>query len=123
MALTPGQIVVLVVGGILALAGFINTVGTAVEKMGKAVKFAKAPTVELSEQIKELGNQLQELQGWREETDRKLGNDKAALEALNNGNQAVYQTLIALLDHGIDGNNIKQMEDAKAELIKNLIKK
>ena len=114
--LTPGQIVVLILGGLLALAEFINIIGTSVEKVTKAVKVAKAPNEEQNDQIRDL-------QEWRKEVDRKLGNDQSALRALHDGNQAILQTLIALLDHGIDGNNIRQMEDAKAELIKNLIKK
>ena len=116
MALTPGQIVVLVVGGILALAGFINTVGTAIEKMGKAVKYAKAPSEELSKQV-------EDLQEWRKTVDGKLGSDKQALDDIQKGNQAIFQALLALLDHGIDGNNLKQMEDAKTNIIDKLIKK
>lgn len=114
--LTPWQILVLVVGGILALAGFINTIGTSVEKISKAVKAAKAPHDELSEDVHKLLE-------WKKDVDRKLGNDQTALKTLHDGNQAIFQALLALLDHGIDGNNIKQMEDAKTNIINNLITK
>lgn len=123
MDMTPGQIFALVAGGILALAGFINTIGAAVEKIAKIINAAKAPGEEQNKQIQELQDWQTELEGWIKEVDRKLGNDQSALRALHDGNQAIFQALIALLDHGIDGNNLKQMEDAKADIIKNLIKK
>lgn len=123
MDMTPGQIFALVAGGILALAGFINTIGAAVEKIAKIINAAKAPGEEQNKQIQELQDWQTELEGWKKEVDRKLGNDQSALRALHDGNQAIFQALIALLDHGIDGNNLKQMEDAKADIIKNLIKK
>ena len=123
MDMTPGQIFALVAGGILALAGFINTIGAAVEKIAKIINAAKAPGEEQNKQIQEQHDWRTELAGWIKEVDRKLGNDQSALRALHDGNQAIFQALIALLDHGIDGNNLKQMEDAKADIIKNLIKK
>ena len=123
MDMTPGQIFALVAGGILALAGFINTVGAAIEKIGKAIDAAKAPGEEQNKQIQELQDWRTEWEDWRKDVDRKLGSDQSALRAVHDGNQAIFQALIALLDHGIDGNNLKQMEDAKADIIKNLIKK
>ena len=123
MEMTPGLIVVLVVSGVLALAEFINIIGAAIEKVGKAIKAARAPNEEQNEQIREIQEWQRQQEEWRKEVDRKLGKDQTALIALRDGNQAIFQALIALLDHGIDGNNLKQMEDAKADIIKNLIKK
>jgi hypothetical protein len=53
--------------------------------------------------------------------DRKLLNDNTHLIAVDEGARVTQRALIALLDHGIDGNNIKQMQDAKAELQNHLI--
>lgn len=112
--LSPGEIVVLIIGGLLALAGFINTIGSAAEKITKAVNAAKAPN-------ETQNTRLDELEKWREEVDRKLNNDKVQLDEIHKGLRASYQAQLALLDHGIDGNNIKQMQDAKEVLQKHLI--
>ena len=50
-----------------------------------------------------------------------LSNDKKQLDEIHDGLRASYQAQLALLDHGIDGNNIKQMQDAKTVLQKHLI--
>lgn len=95
------------------LAGIV-LIGNAAEKIAKAVKAAKAPADELRADI----NELQE---WRKGVDQKLGNDKKELDGIRDGNQAIFKALLALLDHGIDGNNITQMESAKEAVRNHLI--
>ena len=56
--LTVGEIVTLLIGGILALAGAVSTVGGAVEKIAKAVRVAKAPEQAQNEEIKEIKDTL-----------------------------------------------------------------
>ena len=99
---------------ILAAASSIVLLSNAAEKIVKAWKAAKAPNVKQDEAIKEL-------QEWRKEVDSMLKNDKKQLDEIHEGLRASYQAQLALLDHGIDGNNIKQMQDAKADLQKHLI--
>ena len=111
--LTPGQIFLVCAGALLALAGFINTVGAAIERLSKARDKAKAPNAAQDDR-------LAALEEWRKEVDRKL-NDKAALEKINDGIRASYQAQLALLDHSLDGNNIQQMQEAKAVLQTHLI--
>ena len=98
---------------VLAVASAIVLLANAAEKIVKAVKAAKAPN-------EEQNTRLDALEKWREEVDRKLGNDNRALANIQEGNHAMYKALLALLDHGIDGNNIKQMQDAKSELYNHL---
>lgn len=86
----------------------------AAEKIAKAVQHAKAPNAQQNERLSGLETRM-------EAVENKLGNDKQALVALQEGNHAMYKALLALLDHGIDGNNIKQMQDAKNELQEHLI--
>ena len=111
---TPGEIFAFACCLVLAVAGFINTVGSAVEKIAKARKAAQAPNEEQDRQLKEL-------QEWRKEVDRKLNNDKDQLDAIQDGLQAIFQGQLAMLDHCLDGNNVKQMQDAKAALQHHLI--
>jgi len=112
--MTPWEIACLIVGALLALAGAITTMGSAVEKIVKAVHAAKAPNARQDERLKAL-------EDWRREVDRKLLSDKVQLDEIHEGLRASYQAQLALLDHGIDGNNIKQMQDAKEALQQHLI--
>lgn len=108
--LTPGAIL----AGVLAIASGLVLVANAVEKIIKAVKAAKAPNLKQDER-------LDKLEAWRAEVDRKLMNDNAHLANIDSDNRVTQRALLALLDHGIDGNNIKQMQHAKEELQDHLI--
>ena len=99
---------------ILAGASAIVLLAQAAEKIGKAIQLAKAPNVKQDARLEKVEKHL-------EEVDRFLASDKKRLDSLEEGNRATQRALIALLDHGIDGNNIKQMEKAKNDLITNLI--
>lgn len=99
---------------ILAGASAIVLLAQAAEKIGKAIQMAKAPSVKQDARLDKMEKHL-------EEVDRFLDSDKKRLDSLEEGNRATQRALIALLDHGIDGNNIKQMEKAKNDLITNLI--
>lgn len=112
--LSPGVIAALIIGGLVALAGFINTIGAAVEKVVKAVKAAKAPNTEQDAR-------LDALEKWREDVDRRLDKGSQHFRALDDGNRVTQLALLALLDHGLDGNNITQMQHAKEELQNHLI--
>lgn len=110
----PLTIAGLVVGGLLALCGAITTIGSAGEKIVKVVKAAKAPNAEQNSRIDDLENRM-------EIVERKLDKDKKHLESIDAGNRVTQLALLALLDHGIDGNNISQMQHAKEELQSHLI--
>lgn len=112
--LTPTEIVWVVIAAFLAICGAITTIGNAVERIVKARKAAKAPNDKQDAR-------LDALEKWREEVDRKLNSDKLQLDEIHDGLRASYQAQLALLDHGIDGNNIKQMQEAKTVLQKHLI--
>lgn len=99
---------------ILAGASAIVLLAQAAEKIGKAVQLAKAPNVKQDER-------LSTLEEWRKGVDQKLANDKKHLDAIDEGNRVTQRALLALLDHSIDGNNIKQMQEAKDALQNHLI--
>ena len=86
----------------------------AVEKIAKAVQIAKAPNVQQNDRLTKVEKHLEEVDG-------KLAKDKKRLDSLDEGNRATQRALLALLDHGIDGNNIAQMQHAKEELQNHLI--
>lgn len=112
--LSVGEIVVLVIGLLLALAGAINTIGSAIEKIGKAVHAAKAPNDRQDERIAALEEWRVEIDGWRTAKDKEHRH-------IDDGNRVTQLALLALLDHGLDGNNIEQMQHAKEALQTHLI--
>lgn len=99
---------------IASILSAIILIGNAADKVGKVIKAAKAPSDELRAEV-------EDLKEWRKGVDQKLGRDMDELKDLRDGNQAVFQALLALLDHGIDGNNIRQMEQAKETVRNHLI--
>lgn len=133
--LTPGEIVLLCIGGLLALSGFINQTGSALERVVKAWKAAKAPNAAqdsrldaLEEWRKEmtaanLPGRVGALEAWRTEATGMLANDKRQLAEIHDGMRVSHLAQLALLDHALNGNNITQMEDAKTALAKYLANK
>lgn len=99
---------------ILAIASAVVLLSNAVEKIVKAVKAAKAPN-------NKQDDRLAALERWKDKIERQLSNDDDRLCDIELGNRATQKALLALLDHGIEGNNIKQMQDAKEELQNHLI--
>lgn len=84
------------------------------EKIVSAVKAAKAPNIQQNER-------LDRLEEWKKEVDKMLVQDVNRFDAIEAGNRVTQRAILALLDHGIDGNNVKQMQDAKEELQNHLI--
>ena len=99
---------------LLAAAAALVLLSQAAEKVVQAVKAARAPNVAQDAR-------LDALEEWRKTVDGKLNRDNERLETIEEGTRASQRALLALLDHGIDGNNIKQMQDAKEALQNHLI--
>ena len=99
---------------VLAVASAIVLLSNAAEKISKAVQTAKAPNAKQDARLDKVEKRLEEL-------DDHLAKDDKRLDSLDEGNRATQRALLALLDHGIDGNNIKQMQDAKEALQSHLI--
>ena len=101
-----GEIVALVIGGILALSGAVSTVGGAMEKIIKAVRAVKAPEQAQNTKIEDIESRLDKIEA-------KLENDKKQINDAKECNHVLTKGMLALLEHGINGNNIDQMRDAK----------
>lgn len=99
---------------VLAIASAVVLLSNAAEKIAKAWQAAKAPNVKQDIRLKAL-------EDWREEVDRKLLRDHDHLQGIDAGNRVTQRALLALLDHGLDGNNLESMQQAKKELQSHLI--
>ena len=99
---------------VLAFASAVVLLANAAEKIAKAWRTAKAPNARQDARLDEHERHLEEI-------DKFLAIDKKRLDSIEEGNRATQRAILALLDHGIDGNNIKQMQDAKEALQNHLL--
>ena len=133
--LNPGELALIGVGILLAVAGFVNTIGAAVEKFAKVWRAAKAPNEAQDSRLdalegwrkemdaKKIQSRLDALEGWRTETQETLHKDKRELKEIHDGLRVSHLAQLALLDHALNGNNMKEMQDAKDALQKYLANK
>jgi hypothetical protein len=99
---------------ILAAASAVVLLSNAAKAIVNAWRTAKAPAAEVDRRLKELEERMTA-------AEKKLDNDRQHFEAIDASNRVTQVALLALLDHGIDGNNIDQMQHAKEELQTHLI--
>lgn len=112
--MTPGELLVLAFGGLLALATIVSMVGGAVEKVAKIVKAARAPENQQNAEIEELKKRLTKLEN-------NLLTDEKQIKDSRECNRVLTEGMLALLEHGINGNNIEQMQNAKTGVQQYLI--
>ena len=91
---------------VLAVASAIVLLSNCAEKVGNAIKAAKAPEQKQNNEIKEIKDRLTKIEA-------KLENDKKQIDDAQKCNHVLTKGMLALLEHGINGNNIDQMRDAK----------
>ena len=101
---------------VLGLPGAINTIGSAIEKIAKAKRAVEAPNAAQDEKIADHEVRISRLE-------RQQESDHKELAAIREYNRISALAQIALLDHGLDGNNVKPMQEAKNELNHWLAKK
>lgn len=109
MNLTPWQIAVLAWGFCLTAAQAVTIIGNAVEKLTKLRRAAAAPN-------EEQNARLDALEQWKKDVDLKLGRDYAAFKRLEESAAVTQRALLALLGHGLHGNNVAAMTDSENEL-------
>lgn len=96
------------------VATAIVLLANATEKIVRAVKAAKSPNDKQNER-------LDRLEKWRQDVDRRLTAGNTHFDTIDEGNRVTQKALLALLAHGLDGNAIEQMKDAKKALEAHLI--
>lgn len=108
IAFTPSQILALC-SAIVVLSGAVHVVINLFTKISAPNKLQNS-RIEVTE--KRLTDH-----------DALLKNDLKRLEDLDNANRVTQRAILALLSHGIDGNNIEELKKAKLELQEYLIKR
>ena len=110
---------------ILSICGGIVTISAAVSVALKIRQHFKKPNMEQNEQISKLWDEVTSLKKETNDTKEQFlaffANDKKQLESIEEGNRVTQQALLALLSHGIDGNDTEALKSAKKALEKYLI--
>ncbi|MBO5891216.1 MAG: hypothetical protein J6Q30_00675 [Oscillospiraceae bacterium] len=94
---------------ILAAASAIVLLSNAAEKIIKAVKAAKAPEEKQNAEIEEIKSRLTKVEVMLSSDDQRIKDAKECNHVLTKG-------MLALLDHGINGNNVNQMKAARQDV-------
>lgn len=99
---------------VLAVASAVVLLSNAAKAIAEAWQAAKAPN-------EAQNDRLDKLEAWKLEVDRRLVNGNTHFDSIDEGNRVTQKALLALLAHGLDGNAVDQMKDAKKALEAHLI--
>lgn len=77
--------------------------------LGGGIKYILTPVINYNAKQKEIEEHFEAVDG-------KLDNDNKRLSRLESDNQQILLTLLALLNHDIDGNDVDSLKKRKAEL-------
>lgn len=112
ISFTPAQLF----AGILAVCAGISCIAAAIVWVAKGIRAAKAPAKRVEER-------LAALEKLAEDHQKFFANDKDRLDTIEEGSRVTQRAILALLSHGIDGNDIDGMKAAKKELQEFLIER
>lgn len=112
ISFTPAQLF----QSVLAICGAITAVAAAAAVIVSLVKKAKVPNEVQNSRLDALEEKVNTHDEYFENDDKRLKN-------IENGNRITQKALLALLAHGIDGNDVDGMKKAKDELQHYLIEK
>lgn len=101
---------------VMAITGMITGIAAVIVLIANLVKKAKTPNEIQNQRIEELEKRVTQ-------HDEFLQRDLGRFETLEAGNRVIQHAILALLAHGIDGNDIDAMKAAKRELEEYLISK
>ena len=82
--------------------------------LGAGIKYLLTPVIHYNQKQKEIDSKF--LDAYE-----KLDNDNKRLNRLESDNQQILLTLLAILNHDIDGNDIEALKRRKAELSEYMI--
>lgn len=73
-------------------------------------------TMTFVKNVREMRKPSTDMEKWRRDTDTKLDNDNKRLIALESGNKALCQGMLAVLNHEITGDSIGDLQSAKKNM-------
>jgi hypothetical protein len=100
----------------LAVCAGISAIAAALNWIIKGVKAINSPNLKQDKRLEILEQKSTKYEEY-------FASDKARIDSLEEGNRVTQRAILALLSHGIDGNEIEEMRIAKNELQDYLIKR
>lgn len=98
---------------VMTALNLIWTVGNIISVIAAKVK---SPNVRQDERITSLETRTEQIE-------KHLDNDNKRLQEIEKGNRITQQSILALMRHAIDGNNIDQLREAESHMQEYLIQK
>lgn len=112
LTFTPGQLLT----GILGIFAGFSCIAAAVSWFLKGKTAVQAPERKQDERIADLESRMSK-------HDDFLAKDKERLDKIEDGNRVTQYAILALLSHGIDGDDIASLKKAKDDLQEYLIRR
>ena len=103
--MTPYQIY----AAILVICAAIITIGNAASIIIRAAKAVKVPEDRQNDRLTKLEERMARY-------DELFASDNKRLNTIEEGNRVTQKAILALLKHGIDGNQVAAMQKAEEEL-------
>lgn len=97
---------------IVSAYGVLMALDKTIDVVLKYKNRAEAPEARL----RSVENEIEKIKGF-------LDNDKQRLDEHDRGSRILQKSMLALLSHAIDGNNVEPLREAKTELERFLIEK
>lgn len=101
---------------LLSICGGIITVAGAVTIVIKIINAAKKPNKEIRSSISEQSSRIDTIEDRLDSYEEYFKRDLTRIEAIEEGNRVTQRALLALLSHGIDGNDVDSLKQAKTKL-------
>ncbi len=112
ITVTPSMLI----SGFIAFCAGLSCIAGAIGWVVKMIHAAKAPAKRVDERLEALENTVEDYKDY-------FDNDQRRMESIEAGSRVTQKALLALLSHGIDGNDVDAMRAAKAELQEYLIER
>jgi hypothetical protein len=107
---TPEELIT----SVITICGLITAVAAVITLMINLTKKAKLPNIRQDERISKCEERLDDVEALME-------NDSKRFDRIEESNRIIQKSILALLEHGIDGNNVEAMKKAKDSLNEYLI--
>lgn len=101
---------------VLIGCGAVITICSLITNVVAVIKLARTPKNNLDTRLANIESRIAR-------HDELLASDNKRISVIEEGNRVTQKALLALLAHGIDGNNISALEEAKNDLQKFLIER
>ena len=111
------------VGQLLFLCSAFVLIATVVGIIAKLIQWIKSPEVKQNEVISAIQMHQQKQDVRIDEMEQFLKKDNESIKSIKRGNVIVQQSILALMNHAINDNDIDKLEESRDRLQEYLIER